>query len=64
MTFLEQLFNAKLRLTTIASIAAGLLLGQFLFYALIDQVMRIKKFIQHWSQEQVKNVSAFKQVLK
>lgn len=62
MTLLEQLFNAKLCLTTIAGIAAGLLLDNFFLYALMDQVMRMKMFTQHRPQEQVKNVSVSKEL--
>lgn len=61
MTFPGQLFNAKQCLTIIVCVAAGFLLGSFYFYVLIDQITRMKIFIQHWPQEQVKDVSVPKQ---
>lgn len=46
----------------IVCVAAGFLLGSFDFYGLIDQVMKMKIFIQHWPQEQVKDIPVPKQI--
>lgn len=62
MTFPDQLFNAKQCLTIIVCGAAGFLLGGFDFNVLIDQVMKMRIFIQHWPQEQVKDVPVPKQL--